>query len=191
METLISIALGLGLAAASGLRIFVPVLALSVAIHSGWVTPAPGFAWIGTTPALIALAVATVLEIGAYYVPWLDHLLDTLATPTAVAAGILLTATVLTGVDPLVRWTLAVIVGGGVAGSVQGATTITRGLSAVTTAGFANPLVATAELGGALLLAVLALLAPFLAAGAVLLAIVLTWRALRRRRRATIAASPA
>jgi hypothetical protein len=183
METLISLAIGIGLAAASGFRVFVPLLALSLAFRAEWVAPNPGLAWLASTPALIALAIATGLEVVAYYVPWLDHALDGLATPAAVTAGVLLTASVVTGVDPLTRWALAVIVGGGVAGTVQGATVVTRAISGATTAGLANPVVATGELVGAVILAVLAVLLPFVAVAMVLIALGLTVRWWRRRRR--------
>lgn len=186
METLISIAIGLGLAAASGLRVFLPMFALSLALRADWVTPNPGLEWLGSTPAILALGIATLFEVAAYYVPWVDNLLDTLATPAAIAAGVLLTATVLTGVDPMLRWALAIIVGGGVAGTVQGTTTVARSLSTLTTGGLANPVVATVELGGALLLALISLLLPFLALGLLLVAAAMTWRWIRRRRAAAI-----
>lgn len=171
LETLLSISLGLGLAAACGFRVFVPLLVTSVANHAGHLEVTEGFSWIGTTPALVALAVATGLEIGAYYVPWLDNFLDTAATPAAVVAGAIVTGSVVTEMSPLMRWTLAVIAGGGVAGSVQVATSAVRGLSSLTTFGLANPGVATAEIGGATVLAVAAVLAPLVALGLVLVTI--------------------
>src|SRR6185503_12680871 len=119
METVLSICVGIGLSAACGFRIFVPLLALSIAALSGHVHLSSGFAWIGTTPALIALSVATALEIAAYYVPWLDHALDTIATPAAVIAGTMTTAALVTDVSPFLKWTLAIIAGGGAAGLVQ------------------------------------------------------------------------
>jgi hypothetical protein len=186
METAVSIAIGLGLAAASGLRVFLPMFALSLALRAEWVTANPGLEWLGSTPALLALGVATLLEVAAYYIPWVDNLLDSLATPAAVVAGVLLTATVLTGFDPMVRWALAIIVGGGVAGTVQGATTATRSLSSLTTGGLANPVVATVELGGALLMAIFSLLLPFFALALLLVAAILTWRFFRRRRQAAL-----
>lgn len=188
METMLAIALGLALSAACGFRVFVPLLALGAAQATGHLTLVPKLAWLGSTPALIILGVATVAEIAAYYVPWLDHLLDTIASPAAVAAGIIATASVLTDVDPVWRWTLAVIAGGGLAGAVQGSTVLVRAASAATTGGLANPVVATAELGGAVAVTILALLVPLVALAAVLLGILLTmiglrrWRAARRSR---------
>jgi len=164
MDTALSICIGIGLAAACGFRVFVPLLILSIASLTGHATLATSFHWIGTYPALIAFSVATGLEIAGYYVPWIDHALDTMATPAAVVAGIIVTGSMLTSVDPFLKWCLAVIAGGGVAGAVQGATVLTRAASTATTAGLANPIVATIELGLAVFMSVIALVAPILAA---------------------------
>lgn len=182
MEAVLSIALGLGLAAACGFRIFVPLLVLSAASYSGHLTLSGSFDWIASTPALISLIVATVLEIGAYYIPWLDNLLDTVASPAAVVAGVVASASVITGMDPYLKWTLAVIAGGGIAGAVQLITTGTRGASLVTTAGFGNPFVSSAETGGSIVLSVLAVVAPLLAVGLVVLFMVFVSSRLMGRR---------
>lgn len=160
METVLSICVGIGLSAACGFRVFVPLLIMSIASLSGHLTLAHGFAWIGTYPALLSLSVATCLEIAGYYIPWLDHLLDTLATPASVVAGTIVTASSVGEMSPFLKWTLAVIAGGGAAGLVQGATVMTRAVSTTTTGGLANPLVSTLELLGATLTSVLALVAP-------------------------------
>jgi hypothetical protein len=162
METITSICLGIGLSAACGFRVFVPLLFMSIASMAGHLTLAPGFAWIATYPALITFAVATCLEIGGYYIPWLDHVLDTAASPAAIIAGIVITAAMVTHTSPMVKWCLAVIVGGGAAGLVQGSTVAARGVSSLTTGGLGNPIFATVELGGALLTSTLALLTPIL-----------------------------
>ena len=167
METVLSLLVGIGLSAACGFRIFVPLLVISVAAHTGHLTLAKGFAWMASDAALIAFAVATALEIAAYYVPWLDHFLDTLATPAAVIAGTIVTASLVADISPFLRWTLAVVAGGGVAGLVQGTSVVTRGLSTATTGGLGNPVVATAELGGSVITSLLALVAPVLVALAV------------------------
>jgi Domain of unknown function (DUF4126) len=183
MEWLLSICLGLGLAAACGFRIFVPMLGLSIAAQSGHLDFAPGFEWIGSLPALVCFSVATVLEIGAYYVPWIDNLLDSVATPAAVVAGTILTASVVTDMSPLLQWTVAIIAGGGAAGLVQTGTVLVRGTSTATTGGTANFAVSTLEWVGATVTTVLAIVAPLLAAIAVggLLAYIL-YRLLVRRR---------
>src|SRR5690554_2058069 len=162
-EILLSILMGIGLSAASGFRIFVPFLIISIASASGNLELSETFNWIKTTPALITFSIASVLEIGAYYIPWLDNLLDTIASPAAVIAGIILTASVVTDVSPLVKWVLAIIAGGGVAAVVQGSTGITRAASTTTTGGLGNPVVSSVELGGSILLSVLAVIIPLLA----------------------------
>jgi hypothetical protein len=144
-ETVLSILVGIGLAAACGFRVFVPLLVLSIASLSGHVTLGSHFQWIGTYPALIAFSVATVLEILGYYIPWVDHLLDTIATPAAVVAGIIVSASVMGNLDPYLRWALAIIAGGGVAGTVQTGTVLVRAASTATTGGFGNSVVATGE----------------------------------------------
>ena len=182
MDVLLSVCLGLGLAAACGFRVFVPFLVLNLAARSGYVALAGNFEWVASTPALVTLAVATALEIAAYYVPWLDNLLDSVATPAAVVAGIVVTASVVTGIDPYLKWSLAVIAGGGVAGAIQAMTVGARGASSLSTAGFGNPLVTTAEIGGSALLSGLAVGLPLFTGVLVLVMLVVAWRWLRRRR---------
>ena len=161
-ETLISLAAGLGLSAACGFRVFVPLLVIGGAARAGLLTLSPGFSWMETTPALIAFGTATVLEVLAYYVPWLDHLLDILATPAAVIAGVVASAAVFVDLPPLVRWSVALVGGGAAAGLVQGATVALRLKSSAFTGGLGNPVLATAELAGSALLSILAVLIPLL-----------------------------
>jgi hypothetical protein len=163
VNALLSVLLGIGLSAACGFRIFVPFLLVGIAAKTGHLTLGETFAWLASTPALVALGVATIVEVGAYYVPWLDHLLDVVATPAAVVAGMIMTASVVTGLDPMLKWTLALIAGGGIAGTVQALTVGTRKVSLLTTGGFGNPVVATVELFGAVFLTVLAIALPLLA----------------------------
>jgi hypothetical protein len=160
MDQLVGIAMGLGLAAACGFRVFVPLLALSLAARGGVVPLASSFQWLGSDAALLALATATVLEVLAYSIPWVDHALDLVATPAAVMAGVLATASVVTDLPPVVRWGVALIGGGSAAGLVQGATVLMRLKSGAFTAGLANPVVSAGELVGAAVLATLALLVP-------------------------------
>jgi hypothetical protein len=162
MENVLSLLIGIGLSAACGFRVFVPLLVVSIAAHTGHLKLASGFAWLGSDAALITFAVATVLEITAYYVPWLDNLLDTIASPAAVIAGTIVTASLVTDMSPFLKWTLAVIAGGGVAGLIQGTTAVTRATSTATTGGLANPLLATVELGGAIITSLASLAVPVL-----------------------------
>ena len=176
METLLSIGNGLGLSAACGFRVFVPLLVASIAAHTGYLTLAPGFEWVGTTQALYAFATATLLEILAYYVPWLDNALDALATPAAVMAGMLIGAAVFTDLPPFLKWSLAIIAGGAAAGMVQGATSLLRLKSTALSGGLANPVVSTLELVGSFVMAIVALMVPVVA---LLLAVVLCVGAFR------------
>ncbi len=175
LQTVLSVCLGVGLSAACGFRVFVPLLFLSIASATGHVHLASSFAWIGTPPALVAFAVATVLEIAAYYIPFLDNLLDTIAVPAASVAGILVTLSVVTDMDPFWRWTLAVIAGGGLATSTQLATTKLRAVSSLTTAGLGNPVLATTEVGMASFLSAIALMWPILALVLVVLLVAAAW----------------
>lgn len=165
---LVAGALGLGLAACSGFRVFVPLLAASVAYRTGYLAPAAGFAWLGSGAALGTLATATVVEIAGYYVPVVDHLLDTLTTPASFVAGTILMTSALPQLDPTLRWTLGILVGGGTAGLVQTGTALLRGASTASTAGLANPVLATAENTLAVGGVALTLLLPVVAAALVL-----------------------
>lgn len=179
-ELILSIALGVGLAAAVGLRVFLPLLVLSIAAHTGHIPLGSGFAWLAGDPALIMLSVAAVLEVLAYYLPGLDNLLDVLAAPAALIAGTVVSAAVMTDVPPMLKWTTAVIAGGGAAGLTQALTSLLRTKSTVMTAGLGNHVLATGELLGALSLALLALCAPFAALAVVAVG---AWFALRLLRR--------
>jgi hypothetical protein len=186
IETFISVAVGVGLAAACGFRVFVPLLIAAIAARSGNLNLSPGFVWLTSDGALLALGVATVAEVLAYSVPWLDHLLDAVATPAAVAAGVVASAAVFVDFPPIVRWGTAVILGGGAAGAVQAGSVIARLKSTIFTGGAGNVFVALLELVGAALLSLLAVLAPVL----VLLALaVLAWllvRVVRARRTSVV-----
>ena len=175
-ELPLSIVLGIGLAAATGFRVFLPMLIVSGAAYTGHLPLAENFAWLGTSTALTMLGVAALVEIIAYYVPGIDNLLDTLATPAALVAGTAVSAAVMTDLPPMVKWTAAVIAGGGVAGLTQGAAALIRAKSTVLTGGIGNWVIATLELVGALLVSLLALAAPLAALG---LVIFILWLAIR------------
>jgi hypothetical protein len=182
-QLIVGIVAGIGLAAASGFRVFVPLLVLSIAAKAGVLSVAPSFAWIASTPALVALCSASMLEVGGYYIPWLDHALDTIAAPAAIVAGTLSVASQAVNVDPWVGWVTGIIAGGGAAALVQTSTMMLRGVSLVTTGGIGNPIVSTVENVLAVVLAVLAVLVPIVALLALGVGIVLVIR--WRRSRAT------
>jgi hypothetical protein len=163
--------------------VFVPLAAISLAARGGAVTLASGFQWMASDAALLAFSIATVCEIAAYYLPWFDHLLDVVASPTAVVAGIVATASVFVDVPPLVRWTVAVVGGGAIAGVVQGATLSLRLKSTAFTGGLGNPVVATGEAAGAAAASAVALLLPLVALALVAVAVAVAWRLLRATRR--------
>ena len=185
MQFLVACALGLGLAACSGFRVFVPLLAASIAYHTGYMAPAAGFTWLSTWAALLTLATATVAEVAGYYMPVVDHLLDTLTTPASFVAGTILMTSALPHLDPTLRWTLGILVGGSTAGLVQTGTALLRGASTAATGSLANPVLATAEnmlaVGGV----AITLLLPLVAAGLVVFLMVFILTRLRRRTTAT------
>ena len=163
MDVLLSLCLGIALSAASGFRIFIPPLAMSLAANYGDYNLSPQFEWLGTTPALIALGIATIVEVLAYYIPVVDNLLDTIELPTAVAVGTILTGANLGDVNPVLQWTIAIVAGGGTAGAIEGAAAVTRLASTGLTGGMGNILLATMEALNSAVLSILALSLPFLA----------------------------
>jgi hypothetical protein len=185
----LSIALGVVLAAATGFRVFLPMLIMSGAAYTGHLTLDNSFAWLATPFALTMLGVAALIEVLAYYVPGVDNLLDALATPAAFVAGTIVSAAVMTDLPPMAKWTAAVVAGGGTASLTQGVTTILRAKSTVMTAGLGNPVIATGELGGSVLLSLLALAAPLAAVAVVILLLWLAFRLIRRQRQGTYRAN--
>jgi hypothetical protein len=163
------IVLGVGLAAATGFRVFLPMLIVSAAAYTGHLSLDQQFAWLGTLPALTMFGVAALAEILAYYVPGVDNLLDTVATPAALVAGTVVSAAVMTDLPPMVKWAAAIIAGGGLAGLTQGVTALLRVKSTLLTGGLGNGVISTAELVGALVVSLLALLAPLAALALVIL----------------------
>lgn len=182
MSVALSIATGLALAAAAGFRAFVPLLAAGLAIHFGYVEASPGFAWLGEPIVLVALSVATATEIAAYYIPGVDHVLDLIATPVAVAAGIIAAAGVMVGLPDWLRWLTAIGAGGAVTTAGHALNAVGRAKTGVATGGLGNPAYSTAELAGSVLLAIFAFLLPLItvvAAVAIGLFLLHRWR--RRR----------
>jgi uncharacterized membrane protein len=161
-----AVALGIALSACCGFRVFVPLLVGAVAGHFGQYTVPSTMQWMtGWTP-IICLGVASIVEIAAYYIPFIDNLLDTIATPLSVAAGTVLSASLLPmeGTDPLLRWGAGLIAGGAPAGIIQLGTSALRLLSSKFTAGTGNAVVATSENAAAVGGSVLALMAPLIIA---------------------------
>ncbi|MET4109099.1 DUF4126 domain-containing protein [Hymenobacter sp. UYP22] len=189
LDYLLAGALGLALAACCGFRVFVPLLAASLAYRTGYLTPAPGFAWMGSWPAVAALGTATVAEILGYYIPVVDNVLDAITGPASFIAGAVLMTSALPDMPPMVRWGLGILVGGSTAGIIQTGTSLLRAGSTATTAGLGNPVLATLENLLAIVGSVLGLLVPVvvaaLAVGMVLwvLSRLRRWRQRRAARR--------
>jgi len=179
LDVLLSVCVGIGLSAACGFRIFVPLLCLSAAGLWGHLPLTESFSWVATWPAFIAFAVATGIEIAGYYIPWVDNALDTIAAPVAVLAGTLVMASVTADMSPLWRWSLALIAGGGAAATSQLLTTKLRAISSVGTGGLGNPVLSTIELGISTLLSILAVLWPIVAVVLAIFALVFLWLAIR------------
>ncbi len=163
MAILLSVLLGISLSAAAGFRVFVPFLFVSMASKAGFLELSSGFSWISSTPALTVFLVATIIEILAYYIPFIDNLLDTVSTPLAVIAGVVLSATVITDMSPMLKWTLAIIAGGGVAATIHTSVAFSRGISSTLTAGVGNSFLSTVENISSTTISILALISPIIA----------------------------
>lgn len=170
-EFVLVLLLGIGLAAATGFRVFVPLFVAGLAVQADYLAVASGFEWLGQEPVVLSLGVASALEIGAYYVAWLDNALDALELPASIVAGTLISASVFTDMHPFMQWTLALIAGGGIAGTIQASTAVGRLGSSVLTGGLGNSGLATLELVGSASLAGLTLAYPVLIGGLVLVGI--------------------
>jgi hypothetical protein len=167
LDTFIEIMLAISLSAAAGFRVFVPLLALSAAAVLGHVDLPANFDWIENPQALGLFAIACILEIIGYSVPWMDHLLDVLATPAAIITGTIVAASVAPEMDPLVKWTLALAAGGGTAGVTKGLMNILRATSTAVSGGLTNPIFSALELLAAAVLSALAITVPVVAGLAV------------------------
>jgi hypothetical protein len=170
LDTFIELMLAISLSAAAGFRVFVPLLALSAAAVFGHIDLPANFDWIENSQALGLFAIACILEIIGYSIPWMDHALDVLATPAAIITGTLVSASFAPEMDPLVKWTLALAAGGGTAGLTKGLMNILRATSTAISGGLTNPIFAALELLVAIVLSVLAITIP-IAAGLLVAAI--------------------
>ena len=176
VQILLSLSLGLGLAAACGFRVFIPPLMMGVGSRLDLYKLEGSFVWVDDTWAIAIFAVATLLEIGGYFIPWIDNLLDTVATPAAILGGIFVTSASLEGeLDPSAQWTLSVIAGGSVSGVIQVGTVATRAISTGTTGGLANPIISLLEAVASILCILISL---FLVAIIPIVIIFLIWKSI-------------
>lgn len=181
-ETVLSIFLGVGLAASVGFRVFLPLFALSLASYFGFWELNENWQWIGSFVAVFTLGVATFVEIIAYFIPWLDNLLDTIAVPLAAIAGTAVMVSTVADLDPVITWSLAIIAGGGTATAIKSAGATGRLASSATTGGLANPVLASVETGTAVVVSVAAIFAPILAAVLVIIILTIIFRIYRKLR---------
>ncbi|MEY4926392.1 MAG: hypothetical protein RI894_828 [Bacteroidota bacterium] len=182
-QIVLGLMLGVGLSAAAGFRVFLPFLCLSAAAYFHlWSVPS-NMLWTGTLPALVLFSTAALVETAAYYIPWVDNLLDTIATPTAAIAGSILTASAIGGdhVPPMLQWSAGIVAGGTTAALVSGGTSITRAASSLTTGGVANPILSTSEIIGSIFFSALAIIFPIIAGISVLVLTFFTGRFLWKR----------
>ncbi len=163
IETIISICLGVGLAASVGFRVFLPLFALSLASYFDVWQLNESWQWIGSTAALVTLGVATLVEIFAYFIPYIDNLLDSITVPLAALAGTAVMMSTIADLSPVVTWSLAIIAGGGTAAAIAGTSSTTRLASTATTGGLGNPIVSTLETGTAMVMSVVSIFLPILA----------------------------
>ena len=163
VESILSICLGIGLAASVGFRVFVPLFVLSLASHFNVLEINESWQWIGSVSALIILGVATIVEIFAYFIPYVDNLLDSIAVPLAAVAGTVIMLSTVVHLSPEITWALAIIAGGGTAAAISSTSSATRLTSTVTTAGIGNPVVSTIETITAFIMSVISIVVPILA----------------------------
>ena len=181
VETVTAVALGIGLAASAGFRVFVPMLVASIAAHFGILPVQEGFGWLAGWPAMVCFGTATVAEIVAYYVPFVDNLLDSITTPMAVGAGTLLMTSILPIDHSLLKWTTGFIVGGGIAATMQSGSVLLRLLSSGLTGGSANPAVTTGENAAAIGTSLLSLVVPLVVVPVLLVLVVIVLVRFRKK----------
>jgi hypothetical protein len=163
LETILSICLGIGLAASVGFRVFLPLFALSLAAYFNIWELNESWSWIGGTAALITFGIATLVEIFAYYIPFIDNVLDTIAMPLATIAGTAVMVSTVSELSPVITWALAIIAGGGTAAAIKGSVGAARLGSTVSTAGFANPVVSSVETVTSVVMSIVSIFLPILA----------------------------
>lgn len=141
-----SLAMGIGLSASCGFRVFIPLLAAAIGVKTGFLPVNDTWLWLGSWPSLIILISACIFELLAYYIPFVDNILDAIAAPISIAAGAII-ATSLMPLDdyPAMQWGLGILAGGSAAGTIHLGSGFVRLLSSKFTAGTGNFLVSTTE----------------------------------------------
>lgn len=183
VSTVSAIGLGIALSACCGFRVFIPLLAGSVAGFAGWYQLSADMQWMASLPAVICFGTAAIVEVLAYYLPFIDNLLDTVATPLSVVAGTLLASSILPIAEneSLFRWSMALLAGGATAGTIQMGTGLLRLFSSKATVGTGNAAVATGENAAAITGTALSFIIPVIAAIVLLMVVVYILGKLFRR----------
>lgn len=176
--------LGLGLASATGLRTFLPLLmlALSAKFEMFGVRLIDQMDWLVSWPAIAALATATTAEFLGDKVPAIDHGLNAIGYVTRPVAGAIAAGSVFWNVDPAAAAIAGLIVGAPAALAFNAAQTGVRVGSTATTGGLGNPLVSLVEDGLAFLTVIVAFLAPILIPIVLIMLGVVVFRLARRIR---------
>jgi hypothetical protein len=183
MELIFSLLIGIGLSATSGFRLFLPFLIISAASLTGHLELSPAFEWIGTYPALVVFAVASLVEILSYFFPYVDNLLSTISIPFALIAGTVITASVIMDMGPLLTWSLAIIAGGGASLTTKTTSALLHTGSTAVSGGTANPVLSALETAYSVVMAIVSIVAPVLI---IILFGFILWvglRAFRKRKR--------
>jgi hypothetical protein len=190
LQILIQVMLGIALSAVCGYRIFVPFLAMGIAGMAGYIHFADGFTWISSWPALLVFGVATIVEIAAYFIPHLDNILNAIALPAGAVAGAIVAASVISDMDPMLKWTLAIIAGGGAATVTGLLSNGAHQLSTAVSAGFANPVVSAAESVGTVAASAISIAMPVVGVALFIVVVVVSVLIIRRfRKRKKVAAT--
>lgn len=183
-SVLTSIAMGIALSACAGFRVFIPMLAGALAGHFHIINLPTDMAWLGGWPAIAAFGTAAIAEVIAYYIPFVDNLLDTIATPLSVGAGTVLAASLLPLThNDLLRWVVAFLAGGSAAGTIQLGTGLLRLFSSKVTVGTGNVVVSTSENVAAVSGSVLSFIIPVIIA--IMLMVLIVWIVMKGANRLT------
>lgn len=176
--------LGLGLASATGLRTFLPLLMLALAAKFGLfgIDLNDRMAWLADWPAISALAVAAVVEFTGDKVPVVDHALNVMGAFTRPIAGAVAAGSVFAGVDPMTAAIAGLIVGAPTAFAFNAAQGGARLTSTATTGGIGNPILSFIEDVLSFLMVVLAFLAPILVPILMIVLAIAVFRLARRMR---------
>ena len=189
LQYVLPLLLGLGLSASTGLNTFLPLLLLAGAarFHVAGIELGTKFEWLTSDAAIITLIVACVLELVADKIPAVDHFLDSAGTIVRPVAGALASASVLTGVDPMVETIVGIIIGAPTSLGLHTLKAGTRVASSATTFGCANPVLSIVEDILAFMLSVLSIFLPIVVPVALALLVFALYRLMKRIRRAPAA----